>query len=299
MSRKISVVIPCYNAEKYIERCIESIINQTYSNLEIIVVNDGSVDKSKELISRYLEDKRIVYVEQSNSGEYSARNKGIEVATGEFLGFVDADDYVDPTMYEKLYTALESSDVDMAVCNFNQIYESLTKYSYSNIPEGVLSIESDAYGYWTKVCASSPPNNYVWTRLYRRSIVEKSNVRFENYPHSADTLFNFKLLPHLRNVVFVNEGLYNYVQRENSGIHTIGKKRNLADLYADTFQALVDYYVENGYDRFLCVLPMHAFSRLRSVFFYSRLAGETDDEIISKLVSSWSGRDIFKYLTGA
>lgn len=299
MGRKISVVIPCYNAEQYIERCIESIINQTYRDLEIIVVNDGSVDKSKELINQYLQDKRIVYVEQSNGGEYSARNKGIEVATGEFLGFVDADDYIEPTMYEKLYSALVDSGTDMAVCNFNQIYESSSKYNYSNMPQGVLDIQSDVYGYWMRVCASSPPNNYVWTRLYRRSIIEESKCWFENYPHSADTLFNFKLLPHLKSTVFVNEGLYNYVQRENSGIHTIAKKRNLAELYADTFQALADYYVENNYSNFLCVLPIHAFSRLRSVFFYSRLAGESDNEIISKLASSWGDRDIFKYLTGA
>lgn len=298
MKDMISVVIPCYNAEKYIEKCVDSIIGQTYRNLEVIIVNDGSTDSTKQKIEKYLQDERVVYIEQSNGGEYSARNTGLMAATGTYIGFVDADDFIAPIMYERMYNALDATNADMAVCNFNQVYENEIKMKYSSIPTGVFNIQEDVYGYWLKVCASAPPNNYVWTRLYKREIVIRSGVIFENYPHSADTLFNFKLLPHLKKAVFVNEGLYNYVQRRNSGIHTIALKRNLADLYADTFQALVDYYLENQFTNFLSVLPIHAYSRMKSVFFYSRLAGETDEEIVSSLIYSWKNRDIFKYLTG-
>lgn len=299
MNDKISIIVPCYNAEQYIERCLKSIIEQTYSNIEIIIVNDGSTDKSKELVSSYMWDKRIVYVEQDNGGEYSARNKGVEIATGDYIGFVDADDYIHPQMYEKMHKEIVKVNADMAVCNFNQVYDDGVKDNYSNIPEGSIEIQKDVYNYWMKVCASSPPNNYVWTRLYKRSVVNIAGVKFENYPHSADTLFNFKLLPYVERAVFVNEGLYNYVQRTNSGIHTIALKRNIAELYAETFQALADYYKENNFSKYYCVLPMHAYSRLRSVFFYSRLAGESDEEIILKLIDSWKERDIYKYLTGA
>lgn len=298
---KISVVVPCYNAEKYIERCLESLLAQTYPELEIILVNDGSTDHTKEIVTPFLEHDCIRYIEQKNAGESAARNAGIAVATGEYIGFVDADDYVLPQMYEKLYSAITETEADMAACNFNLVYDDQSaddKKMYAYMPSGLIDIKEDVYRYWTSVCAAPRPNNYVWTRLYRRDILLKTGVRFEKYLHSADTLFNFKLLPYLKKAVFVPEGLYNYVQREGSGIHTIAKKGNIASLYADTFQALADYYKENKFDAFLSILPIHAYTRMRSIFFYSRLAGQTDEEIISTILSGWKNRDIFKYFTG-
>ena len=298
---KISVIIPCYNAEKYIERCIESIRNQTYTNLEIIVVNDGSTDKSKELVSLYMHDKRIMYIEQPNGGEFCARNTGLKAATGDYIGFVDSDDYIEPEMYEKLYKAVTENQADMAVCNFNLVYdnnEQEPKPSHAKMPNGLFEIQKDVCGYWINVCASLIPNNYVWTRLYKRSVVMSSGIFFEDYPHSSDTLFNFKLLPLLEKCAFVNEGLYHYVQRAGSGIHTIALRRNIAELYADTYQALADYYKENNYEAYFQVLPIHAYTRMRNVFFYSRLAGKEDDEIIETLISGWKDRDIFRYLVG-
>lgn len=301
MSEIISVVIPCYNGEKYIEKCLKSILNQTYTNLEVILVNDGSTDKTKELVRPFLKDPRMKYIEQENGGEFAARNTGIKAATGDYVGFVDADDYINSDMYEKLYALINETDSDVAVCNFNIItkeQDAKIKQAYAIMPNGVLDIYEDIYGYWTRTCATLRPNNYVWTRLYRLKVVIDSAVLFENYKHSADTLFNFKLLPHLKRVAFLNEGLYNYVQHNGSGIHTIANKGNIASLYADTFQALSDYYKDNEYTGFLSVLPIHAYTRLRSIFFYSRLAGHTDEEIVDTIRTGWKDRDIFKYLTG-
>lgn len=301
MNSKISVVIPSYNSEKYIGHCLETIQASTYKNLEIIVVNDGSTDSSPEIIAEKMKnDSRIICIDQENGGEFSARNTGILAATGQYIGFVDSDDYIAADMYEKLLDAILKENADMAVCNFNLVYEDEreTSFAYANMPHKMLNVQDDVYEYWTKVCAISKPNNYVWTRLYKSEVIKNSGVMFENYPHSADTLFNFKLLPHLKNVAFVNEGLYFYLQRKGSGIHTIANKRNIAELYADTFQELSDYYENNSYEEFYKILPLHAFTRLRSIFFYSRLAGKTDDEIISLVVDSWKNRDIFKYLVG-
>lgn len=270
MNDCISVIIPCYNAEKYIEKSLNSIINQTYSNLEIILVNDGSTDDTKKIISSFLSDKRIKYIEQKNGGEFAARNTGLFAATGKYIGFVDADDYIAPEMYEKLYNSILNTNSEMAVCNFNLIYEkeeSKTKNSYSNMPNGVYEPQKNVYGYWCQSCASPIPNNYVWTRLYIRDLIIHSGIHFENHKHSIDTLFNFKLLPHMKKVVFVNEGLYNYIQHSNSGIHTIANKTNIATLYADTFQSLVDYYRDNNFHAFYSILPIHAYTRLKSIFF--------------------------------
>lgn len=298
---KISIVIPCYNAEKYIKRCIHSLLAQTHYNLEIIIVNDGSSDRTKEIIASMQQDNRIKYIEQQNAGESAARNAGIAMATGEYIGFVDADDFVLPEMYEKLYSAIINTKADVAVCNFNLVYEDdsiIDQKKYAYMPNGTLNIYDDVYLYWVSVCAAPRPNNYVWTRLYRRNLLLTSGIMFEKYPHSADTLFNFKLLPHIKSVTFIQEGLYNYVQRKGSGIHTIAGKGNIAALYADTFQELTDYYKKNNFNEFLSILPIHAYTRIRSIFFYSRLAGQSDEEIISNIMSGWKNRDIFKYFTG-
>lgn len=302
MNETISVIVPCYNVEKYVSRCLESILRQSYPDLEVIIVNDGSTDATPEHIAPYLSDKRVKYIEQLNGGESAARNTGIAQAAGELIGFVDADDYIDPDMYAKLYSAISRDDAEMSVCNFNLVYEDETcpaSRAYADMPNGTVGVYDDVYGYFARFCACPRPNNYVWTRLFRREVLTRSGVRFEVYRHSADTLFTFKLLPHLSRVSFVNEGLYNYSQRPGSGIHTIATKENIAVLYADTFQALADYYQEKGFTQFLSVLPIHAFSRLRSIFFYSRLAQQSDAEIISNIMAGFKDRDIYKYLTGA
>ncbi len=299
MDPKISVVIPCYNGAKYIGKCLESVINQSYTNLEIILVDDGSTDNTEKIVSAFLSDSRIKYIKQENGGEASARNTGIKSSTGEYIGFVDADDYIDSKMYDKLYKAIEKTDADIAVCNYNQIYDDGTlKNSYSTMSGYCFDIQEDVLSYWVKVCATAHPNNYVWTRLYKRGLITGSGIVFEKFIHSADTLFNFKLLPFVNKCVLVNEGLYNYIQRPGSGIHTVAVKQNIAELYADTFQALADYYNDNNYNKFKCVLPIHAYTRLKNIFFYSRLAGIPDEEIIKNVSESWKDRDIFRYFLG-
>ena len=299
MLPKISVVIPCYNCEKYIERCVKSILCQSYSNLEIITVNDGSTDNTEKVLQKYLKDERIVYIKKLNGGEASARNAGVDAATGEFLGFVDSDDYVDKQMYMKLFKTITETGSDMAIANYNQVYDDgIEQYNYSTMTGKTFDLQEDILSYWVSVCAASHPNNYVWSRLYKTEIVKKSHLRFDKYIHSSDTLFNFKLLPFLKKCALVNEGLYNYCQRPDSGIHTVAKKSNIADLYADTLQELADYYNYNHYDAFKCVLPIHAYTRMKNVFFYSRLAGIPDDEIVTNLFERWKNRDILKYFLG-
>ena len=301
MSHKlVSVIIPFYNLESYIKRCLDSILAQTYSNLEILAVDDGSIDGTSEILSAYAKmDRRVIHIRQDNAGAGAASNKGIEMARGEYLTFVDNDDWIEPTMYEQLVGTIERNNAEMSVCNFNLIYSDRNDNCYGTMRSGVEDIYDDVYGYFCKHCACTRPNNYIWTRLYRAGIVKNSGIRFENFRLGADTLFNFKLLPLQNRVAFINEGLYNYVQRVDSGIHTAALKENLAGIYADGFEALADYYISGGFKEFLSVLPIHAFTRLRSVYFYSRLAGLNDDTITGNIAEGFKGRKIFDYLTGA
>lgn len=296
----ISIIIPCYNLADYTRKCMDSILGQTYQDLEIIVIDDGSTDGTAEILEEYAgRDGRVVLIRQKNAGAGEAINAGIEAATGRYIAFVDNDDWVEQSMYERLYSALTAHDADMSVCNYNLVYEDHIEKCYSSMKEESVNVRDDVYGYFCRYCACTRPNNYTWTRLYKAQIIKDSDVRFEGFRLGADTLFNFKLLPRIKRVAFIKEGLYNYVQRSSSSVYTVAKKMNIAQVYADGFEALADYYISNGWSDFCSVLPIHAYTRLRSTFFYSRLAGLSDDEIIRNICEGYKGRKIADYLTGA
>lgn len=123
--KKISIVVPIYNVEKYVKKCIESLIKQTYKNIEIILVDDGSTDNSVGIIDEYAnKDPRVVAIHQENKGVSAARNAGLKVARGEYIGFVDPDDYVDCQMYEVMVNKLQTGFADLAVCGYLKVWES-------------------------------------------------------------------------------------------------------------------------------------------------------------------------------
>lgn len=296
----ISVIIPCYNLAGYVEKCMDSILGQTYRNLEIIAIDDGSTDETPEILAGYAEkDQRVVLIHQENAGAGRAMNRGIESARGEFLAFVDNDDWVEQDMYEKLHTALITNNADMSVCNFNLAYDDHIDFCYSHMCDETVDIADNVFNYYCCHCACPKPNNYVWTRLYRANVIKESDVRFEEFRLGADTLFNFKLFPYIKRVTFIKEGLYYYVQRNGSSVYTAAKKGNIAKVYADGFEALADYYASKGLEEFCSILPMHAYTRMRSTFFYSRLAGMSDEEIKASIEKGFQGRKIADYLTGA
>lgn len=295
MSKLISVVIPVYNVEQYIGKCLESILSQTYNNLEIIVVNDGATDGSGEIISQYTNDPRLKYIEQKNSGVSAARNAGINFATGDYIAFVDSDDYLELDMYEKLYDAIAKNCADMSVCDYNLIYDERIERKYSGMHDDTVDVSNNISDYFYTYCACKTPNNYVWSRLYRAEIVKRSGIQFQSFKLGDDTLFNFMLLPHINKVVNISDASYNYLQRASSNIYTVASRTNLAETYALTFSTLARYYKDN-FPAFLEFLPVHAYTRLRSIFFYSRLAGLNDEQIIKSIECGFANSNIREYL---
>ena len=298
MNNIISVIIPAYNVGEYIDKCLHSVLSQTYTNLEVIVVNDGSTDDTAGLIKKHENDNRLRLIEQQNAGVSAARNTGIAAATGAYIAFVDSDDYLEPDMYERLCTALEKEKADVAVCDYNLIYHDHTDFNYSTMCNETVDITDPSF-YFYKYCACPKPNNYIWTRLYKTEIIKKSGVLFEPFKLGDDTLFNFKLLPHIKRAAHISGALYHYLQRLNSNVYTAARRWNLARVYADSFESLVNYYRENSFSRFLAPMPIHAYTRLRSVFFYSRLAGISDDNIAENIAEGFNGRAIALYLRDA
>lgn len=294
----ISVVIPCYNVAEWVKKCLNSVLTQTYTNLEVIAVDDGSTDNTAEILKSYT-DYRLRIVTQRNKGVSAARNNGIDYATGDYIAFVDSDDWLEPDMYSRLYQAIVNENANVSVCNYNLAYDDRIERQYSKLFNGATNIQDDTYIYFMKYCACAKPNNYIWTRLYDADLVKNSGVTFENYKLGDDVLFNFKLLPYIKRIAWIPEGYYNYYQRTSSNIFTVATKSNLAEVYADTFDSLAEHYESNGFSEFSQVLPIHAYTRLRSVFFYSRLAGMSDGAIYASIIAGFKGRKIVQYLTGA
>lgn len=200
---KVSIIIPCYNGERTIKRCIESVLNQTYQNLEILFINDGSTDHSLEIAQQFsIKDKRLRILDmKENKGVSAARNFGLQIAKGEYVEFIDADDEMLPTMIETLLDALVSNDADLAVSNFSGnplFFTTFTDCIYD------LENESDRLEYYQDTFCMLLP----WNKLYKRKSL---TVTFDEEVHFAeDELFNLSVLKGIKRIICVNQPLYVY-----------------------------------------------------------------------------------------
>ena len=211
---KVSIIVPVYNVERYIERCINSILHQSLQRIEVILVDDGSTDHCPEICDRYASlDARVRVVHQQNAGVSNARNKGLSLACGEYIGFVDADDYVDRNMFLKLYNTAKEKNVPVACCNLNFIDEK-NNVIYSK-SESVVTITGEDL-FRRMFDTSAFLRMGVWNKIYRSDTI--ANCSFENDKHMAeDMLFLLKVIPQLKEVVYIREGLYYYFrQREGA-----------------------------------------------------------------------------------
>lgn len=209
----ISVIVPIYKVEKYVKKCVDSIINQTWKNLEIILVDDGSPDCCPEICDEYAElDDRIIVIHQKNHGLSAARNAGIDIASGEYIGFVDSDDFIAPNMYEQLYTALDSAHAQLAICDFAYIDEDGTILpDYSPIQEEVL----DNYRCLEKI--GRDKNWYyvvAWNKLYQKSVFD--SIRFPEGKLHEDNFIIHEIIYSCKIIVTIPKSLYFYMQRKNS-----------------------------------------------------------------------------------
>lgn len=207
----ISIIVPVYNVERYLERCVDSIINQTYRNLEIILVDDGSTDKSSEICDRYeKKDNRVRVLHKRNGGAASARNKGLEVATGEYIGFVDSDDYIASDMYEALYRHMRE-DVDVVTCGMVYIDRSGHKKKYYCTKEMVCfdNIQSLRELLCQRYLVFSPCD-----KLFKKKAIGK--IRYPNNRVCEDLLFIYNVVKDCNNIINIGECKYYYIYRENS-----------------------------------------------------------------------------------
>lgn len=203
--KMVSVIIPAYNAEKYIAKCIQSVTSQSYKDVEIIVVNDGSADKTAEICENLAKnDDRINVVNQKNSGVSIARNVGLKKSNGEFVAFVDADDTLCENALENLFKAM-TADIDFVIGSYNEVRGSsfnAVKYNISYINRE--EITSDIIDFDSKI-------NTTWAKLYRKDIIFKNNVAFDSsLPYGEDHIFNLNYIKNIRKCAVISDEVYNY-----------------------------------------------------------------------------------------
>jgi glycosyltransferase involved in cell wall biosynthesis len=214
----ISAIIPVYNAAKFLGECIESILNQTYSDFELILVDDGSADHSGSICDDYQEkDDRIIVVHKENGGVSSARNKGLDIASGRYISFIDADDKADKNLFKRLVTAIGEKDADLAICGYNIVGKTeggahYTRCMHSTDFSGSLKdFFVDIPFYLDKVLIQGPCN-----KLFKAEIIKRSGLLFSpELSFGEDTDFVYAYLAYVRNVVSVNECLYFYNRTED------------------------------------------------------------------------------------
>ena len=209
----VSVIVPVYNTAKFLPTCLNSILNQTYQNLEIIIINDGSTDDSEETISKYAtKDDRIKTISQENQGLSGARNAGIKTATGDYITFVDSDDKIEPTMIEKLLLALKQTDSDIAVCSFKELYKNgkVVHFNKNDLPETIYHTDQalkamlKEQGFMVSATMKLFPTSYF------------KNIKFPLNKLHEDVGTTYKLIMKAGKTVFIPNELYIYIHHGKS-----------------------------------------------------------------------------------
>ena len=209
----VSIIIPVYNAEEYISRCLDSLINQTYKNIEIVIVDDGSNDNSLAIVSKY-KDNRIKIYSQENQGPSIARNTGIEKSTGKYIMFVDADDYIDIDMVKCMTETINNESNTIVLCDNSEIWE-------DRIEEYKLFIDYSKILYKEHVLKeiASGKAGLVCGKLFNRSIVDKYNIRFDkNISICEDQVFFLNIAKHCNEFIYIPKSLYFYDRRNENSI---------------------------------------------------------------------------------
>ena len=206
---KISVIVPVYKTEGLLDRCVESIVGQTYKNLEIILVDDGSPDNCPAMCDEWAEkDSRIRVIHKENGGVSSARNAALDIATGDYIGFVDSDDWIEPEMYSSLIQKISESGKNIALCSYYAVEISGERYECRCVVDKEVLDKDDYF----RFIVLGGDGGYIWNRLYDADILKE--VRFdEDIWYSEDLLFNFKTAQKSNGAAILDKIEYNYVQK--------------------------------------------------------------------------------------
>lgn len=212
---KVSVIVPIYNVEDYLDKCIQSIVNQTLKEIEIICINDGSSDNSLEIIKKYAKKyENIIIIDKPNGGLSDARNHGIEKAKGEYIAFVDSDDWIELDMFESMYAKAIENNADIVTSSYSEVYTDK------------INVVDD-YNEKFKMIHEGT----VWNKIFKRSLIEKYKLRFPIGLWYEDNAFTYRALIVANNIVGIKKAFYNYRKDRLGSIMSTQKNSKIYDMY--------------------------------------------------------------------
>lgn len=234
----ISIIVPVYKVEKYLEKCIQSIINQTYNNLQIILVDDGSLDNCGKICDEYAKkDNRIEVIHKTNGGLSDARNVGISKAKGKYIGFVDSDDYIEKSMYEDLYNLIEENQSDVCICNFYNVVGN--NKSLKNPDNGIQKYNK--IDILREILIDSKIQSYAWNKLYKKELFD--NIKYPVGKKYEDIGTTFYILEKCNKIIVTGTPEYYYLNRADSIVNNVNEK-TIID-YIELITERYDYIEKN------------------------------------------------------
>lgn len=235
MKDLISIIVPIYNVEKYLNKCIESIVNQTYENIEIILIDDGSNDNSGIICDEYAKkDNRIIVVHKENGGVSSARNKGLKIAKGEWISFVDADDWIEQIFCQTLLNKVTQEQADIALCGYNRITDNQIEKINANNQEVFLNSNE----YLVKSLNPQTGFGFCHMKLIKKEVLKSISFN-ERIEVGEDALFNIQLSTYIKKAVFLKQPLYNYRINNQSVVKRYDE--NYANKYLKSMKIIEEY----------------------------------------------------------
>ena len=231
---KVSVIVPVYNVYDYLDKCLNSLVNQNLKEIEIIIINDGSTDKSQDIIDKYSKKyPNIKTFTKKNGGLSDTRNFGIERAVGEYITFVDSDDYVDKDMYLEMYEKAKLGDFDIVTSDINYVYKDREVYIKTDPKTDTENTLELFINFYPTVC----------TKIFKKELFINYNLRFKKGVWYEDVELMYRMIPYIKKIGVIHKAYYQYIQREESITSTVSPK--IYD-YINNFNGLVEYYKENN-----------------------------------------------------
>lgn len=271
--KKVSVIIPVYNVEKYLERCLNSIIGQSYANLQIIIVDDGSTDSSKDILKKY-NDSRILFLSKENGGLSSARNFGLEYVEGEYVSFVDSDDWIDLKMFELMVSVAEKNDADIVTVFEKCVYNS-SIHQKNDLADNAVKLFREEDCASQLFCNRIP--SYSWGKLFKTSLFSTYGIRFPVGENYEDVATNYVLFAKCKTLVVIYKQLYYYYMRSNSIVHT--KKINDAVAMLNHLSKMAYYPITNDFWGFYRLKLLYGIS----MYLKSLNSSDRKSELYKKL----------------
>lgn len=245
---KVSVIIPVYNSKQYLKQCLDSVVNQTLKDIEIIIVNDGSTDNSIEIIQDYSNNcKNIKVINKQNEGCYKARNVGLETAKGEYIAFLDSDDYIEFNMYEKLYSKAKETDADIVSSNYSILENNKIKIVDFSSSIELLKKTNNKLIDAENILLDA----IIWSRIFKRQMIVDKGIHFHSDIHAADdAFFHVVTMLNANKIVYIPDILYTYRISRNGSITT-----NLHNEFnfdcIEVSQRILEYAIQNKMKHFM------------------------------------------------